>query len=776
MALSEVIQNSFAGGIFRGRRGPANAVYDAVNLILDEESQLVRRGGSSFFTSADPAFTLGGLADVYLPPGARTLVWGTSASDDLYALDESAPAFRNISNSSGDFNPVPFSRVVGAGSVVALVEGTSPLAEILLYGGSLKTADYTTGTVAVTNGSKTVTGTSTAFLANVDRGMFLRTGSGSAIVASVDSDTQVTLLDPWQGSTGSGIASNFRRLEGKTFITVQYGIQTMSLAAVGTSPRLFVVFGTRAYYFPAGNPLGSINLATDFIDVPAASLLIGANSIADTLVLFATDGVWAVSNLDSDPVDDFGNISWAQRQISKDLILWGDAGVAGWNGQLIVPAVDDVYLLALDGSAVPLTDSIRPLYRGYVKAGYQPGTAVVHRATYMLPILNGTSLVDVLVCRLDRPYRGPRGELVFPFTRWSGYAAGGAYAQRVGSTTRAPKLLGIKGSRVTDLTGCFDPTSSNAVDADGTAYSCTIESRDFPTSPGSQPGFVNRVRARYVLTEVSSTDNFNRANGGLGSNWTTDPFDASSGAPSIVSNQATATIASSLPAEAWWNASNVTVPMRVGLTVQARPAANGSSKWSEVGFVENPGGALSFGYALGLMYGTAADQAVIERVDFFNTRTTIATATFGSRIAAGDTIELAIGDDGAISALVNGASVATATDTTYFQAGEAASPVMGLNDANGASSIRHDDFYFVASPTVAVAVSSDQDDGVYSDLTDKGEQNGGTGWGTSDGSLYNWGRASKRRDRLRVRLTVTGAAASFVLREMRLLIRPQGRQ
>jgi hypothetical protein len=71
-----------------------------------------------------------------------------------------------------------------------------------------------------------------------------------------------------------------------------------------------------------------------------------------------------------------------------------------------------------------------------VKAGYQPGLATVHRGHYFLPIVNGSTWVDTLVCRLDLERS--------PWTRWAGHAAGTAYAVRVGATTRSPKLFGAR--------------------------------------------------------------------------------------------------------------------------------------------------------------------------------------------------------------------------------------------------------------------------------------------------------------------------------------------
>ena len=68
-------------------------------------------------------------------------------------------------------------------------------------------SQYKTGTATVTNGSATVTGTNTLWLANVTAGnSFTVAGDGVMYdVASVDSDTQITLSAPYAGTTASGV-------------------------------------------------------------------------------------------------------------------------------------------------------------------------------------------------------------------------------------------------------------------------------------------------------------------------------------------------------------------------------------------------------------------------------------------------------------------------------------------------------------------------------------------------------------------------------------------
>ena len=67
-------------------------------------------------------------------------------------------------------------------------------------------SQYKTGTASVTNGSATVTGSGTLWLANVSAAdSFTIAGDGVMYdVASVDSDTQVTLSAPYAGVTASG--------------------------------------------------------------------------------------------------------------------------------------------------------------------------------------------------------------------------------------------------------------------------------------------------------------------------------------------------------------------------------------------------------------------------------------------------------------------------------------------------------------------------------------------------------------------------------------------
>jgi hypothetical protein len=561
----------WGAGIFRGRNAPENAVFDTLDMLVNDEGALFKRGGSSFFSASDAGSTLVQVYDAYVQAGQRTLALSGS---NVYALNGTTP----VNLGAAGFSATQMRAEGIAGTIVA---GSS--AGVAFYGGSLKTSAYSTGTASVTAGSKTVTGSGTTWTGNVDVGMLIMfTGGGSmGVVASVDSTTQVTLRDNWGGATVAGVTYSLAAIQGPI------AIANAHVAAVSTVPRLFVTQNNRAYYTQTGNPF-AVNTATDYIELPESSIITGAVGLGSTVVLFTTAGAWAIENAELSPVDDFGNIQWAQTQINPNLLLWGEPGIAAYGQELIVPAVDDVFRLSPSGGVEVLSWGIRPILRSYVNAGYQPGLAVTIRGHYILPVVNGSTLIDVLVCRLDRPYVVSVRPRIwgYPWTRWSGGAGSLSYAVRVGSSSRSPKLLGLQAQRITDLTSVFDATASNSQDADGTNVTCSVTTRDFPTSDGYQAATVARMRSVYEL-------------------------------------------------------------------------------------------------------------------------------------------------------------VADGTHT---------------------------------APTVTPAFSSDQDAGAFTTLTTTGKQGGGTGWGTSDGSVYQWARVTKRRNRIRFKLTTSGAAASFVLRTLELLIRPTGKR
>jgi hypothetical protein len=499
-------QDDWGGGIFRGRRAPPGTVYDAVNALVDDEGQVFKRTGSAYksddASNGDP-FDM--LADVYVAAGRRTLFSGETAGH-LWALgnDDHTPQLLG-----GGVRK--FSRPVAMNGFVFFPGATGEAAgTVRFYAGSLAGVGYSAGTVTVTNGSTTVTGAGTAWLANADAGMILGSGTTTAAVKSVDSNTQITLLSPWPGSTaaGAGYALNIQLAINFPAGIDTYAIETKDIYLASVGQRLLYAGRQRVYESTPGDPFTFD--ANSYQEIPSDAYIIGADSLSDTGLIFTTSGIWAIENLALDIVDDAGNVQQQVQNVTKDVILWDNAGIAAWEGALVVPAIDDVYIVGLDGPAGIVSQSIRPLYRSYVSAGYQPGLATVHRGHLFLPIVNGSTWVDTLVCRLDLERR--------PWTRWAGHAAGTAYVVRVGATTRSPKLFALGGTRVLDLTASMSPTGATQ-DANSTTPTFRVDENDIDTGPGIRPDTTEKVRYVYETTGGTPTISVSFATGPEGSSY-----------------------------------------------------------------------------------------------------------------------------------------------------------------------------------------------------------------------------------------------------------------
>lgn len=532
--LSILAQDSFGGGIFRGRRAPGNSVYDALNALVDDEGNLFERGASVYKSNAATAAALAGLAAVQTALGQRTFFWDAAVANwKSYALDTDDATPVQVGVTGDVSSPAALQRVVAAGGVVFFIahpsSGVTPGGTIGYYAGGRTSAPYFAGTIAsLTKGSTVMVGAGTSWLGNVQPGMATFFGGYPAVVAEVVSDTQITLTEPWAGpSAGPGIQYI---LASRGAPAIDPIANLAAIAAVGSPARLLAGAGAKVFFSEPGAP-GTI-LPTNYHQLPEAAVIVGMDAILNAAIVFTTAGVWTISNMDLDVFDAAGNIQQQVGQVSKDVILWGDPGIAAWGNVLLVPAMDDVYLFGLDSAPVPLSAAIRPLYRSYVKAGYKPGIAAVHRAHYFLPIVDdANALIDVLVCRLD--LRDSKGNVAPAWTRLSGHAACIAYAQRVGATTRQPKLFGIKGTRVLDLSNLVD-TPGTGTDADGTIPTFDVITRDLATGGGSRGATCRKVRIDYELAGTTPGVSAAVAEGAVDAAFTdlTDPqasFGASDG-------------------------------------------------------------------------------------------------------------------------------------------------------------------------------------------------------------------------------------------------------
>jgi hypothetical protein len=476
---------------------PDGAAEDIIGLIGDDGLPF-KRGGSSFKSNAAfGAAGLLGLWDGVLAGGRRTLFIRAAELGTL-AADDATP--QALTGSGVSAKTWKFQRPVSVHGLLFVVPATPAGSEIpVAWAGSRKTGPYSAGTVTVTQGSRTVTGAGTAWLANADAGMLFQGPGGSGVayaVESINSDTSLTLAEPWPEASAAGGAYILSETLGFDSPTVALGGFATLLAA--TQYRLLFIRDRRLAFSGLNPRVGNVMSEEDVHEFPSS--IIGAAGLRDTAFVFTQSGLYSISNMAYDLTDQLGDPQQRIDHLNPELVLWGHEGIATWAGALVIPALDNVWLLDGISAPVPIGGPILDLYLSYVQAGYVPGVAEVYNGHYFLPIVAGSTVADVLVCRL-RPARGGEGPA---WSRLSGTGAlAVAFAER---TTNPPKLLAAQrtaASRVLDATSFFLPTAAVKNDPDGTPVSFTYTSRAFSTG-NMVANFVERVRVRYELVDAAS--------------------------------------------------------------------------------------------------------------------------------------------------------------------------------------------------------------------------------------------------------------------------------
>lgn len=241
--------------------------------------------------------------------------------------------------------------------------------------------------------------------------------------------------------------------------------------------RLFRAEGTRVSFSGFGEKAAQWD-PTDYHEMPRGAQIVGLQALRTSVAVFTTEGIFVIRNVAYDLTDDAGNVQQALDLYSGDIVLWGDAGVASYQGATLVPALDGLWLLSLGESseaATPvarLSDSISDLWRFYVAAGCVPGVATVHQGHYFLPILDlaNNRVVDLLVCRLDLPRR--------PWSHFDGY--GGQVRAVMAPATSAQALLGHGNTHLQRIRW-LEPGS--ATDGNGSAHVMQLLTRRIATGP-----------------------------------------------------------------------------------------------------------------------------------------------------------------------------------------------------------------------------------------------------------------------------------------------------
>jgi hypothetical protein len=464
------------------------------NGLLSDDGSIFKRGGSVAVANAPFGTALRYVWDGWLQPGRRTFLASTSAYGTL-AEDGKTP----ISLGLGGYSSVP--------KLARAIQGMLFIPGGKIWGGSRKTAEYNTGSITATNGSRNVVGAGTKWLANVDIGMLFRLAKGGQrvyVVSAVRSDTEIELRDLYEGTTEAAIAYTLKPLEDAT---APY--KTADLIAV-SGRRLIVCTGNEFLFSEPDKPHlweakipPSETVVQNRHVLQEGVIILGVESIGvDRALIMHTGGVTVASNLAVPIVDSLGADLHRLDLFSRDIVLWGPAGITGFSGSLVVPATDDVYLM--DGTSTPtqLSEAIAPLYRQHVLEGHVPGAAWVDRDHYFLPVLDSSGVpVDLLTCRMDRPYRS-RGRELFPWTYQAGSGAKISAAVR-----RDPAVPGeipavyaaCSDGRLVDVSTYFLPTAAVKKDHDGTTPNFALITRDYEAGNLAIARF-RRLDLLYELT------------------------------------------------------------------------------------------------------------------------------------------------------------------------------------------------------------------------------------------------------------------------------------
>jgi hypothetical protein len=501
-SLQRVIgQEDFSSGMVRDVAPhliPADGALDILNGLLNEDGSIYRRGGSEYKSNAAFGSGLRFIWDGFLGPGQRTLIanaddFGVLAADDT-----------TVTNLTGSIASLSITKPLTASEI----EGLLFISGGYIYGGSRKTANFTAIGAQVTNSSKTVNYAPGGFTANVDPGMLMQVGDERVyVVETVNSDTQITLRDEYEGATSGVATAVFHNLyvidaADPYEVSEHYAVCANRLICFRDNVVLFSEIQAPDDYT---NQFGTENTH----EVPDGVEIVGLGEAGKNLLIFTTAGVWTLQGLVFDIVDAEGTPNHRLQVLSHDVILWGQAGIAAWEQAVVVPAANGVYLMDGVSRPVLLSQNVQPILDFYVDGPYKPGGAVVFRNHYLLPILDASMAVkEFLVCRLRRAKEGRSG---FAWTRFNGAGAGMAgMAIRVGGATsaREPKLFGaVAGSvsRIADLSHFWEPDADHKTDADGSIHVCDIISRDYETG-NLTLNVVRRLRSRYELVDAGTDD------------------------------------------------------------------------------------------------------------------------------------------------------------------------------------------------------------------------------------------------------------------------------
>lgn len=486
--LTIVGQDDFAAGVIRGVAPdvmPGVGVANAINGLFNDDGDVYRRGGFEIW--AVPI-------SIVPDPAPITILWTGFLSGAPKILVADTTRVGTLNDLS---NPIAADWVQLAAvpqptiQRPAVVSNQIYLPNGIVWGGSVSRPNYATGTAALTAGSDVAVGTGTSWTANSEAGMFFAIGGSYYRITAVTDNTHLKLDRPATANVATTAYSISRTATWARPPALAAGA-TLRLASV--AGRLVVAANNRIAFSEGDAPWSFVS--DDFHELPGGVQIMGLASIRDTLLVFTNYGLWTVTNMAYDLTDALGNIQQILSLVTPEVSLWQEGGICEWNGKIVAPCIDKIFIVDALSAPVPVTTSIAPDYQHFVNGNYRLGGCRVFNNHLFLPVLDTAyGSAALYVCRLDRPVQGR--QLYFPWSTITGNARPVTHFDVSLVDPARPKLIGAQPAHLFGDYAKFFTPEANHLD-NGFGYEFDVESRDFPTGNG-QPNHVRKLRLRYTM-------------------------------------------------------------------------------------------------------------------------------------------------------------------------------------------------------------------------------------------------------------------------------------
>jgi hypothetical protein len=499
VGFRDVGQADFSAGMVRSTARhmiPRDGAYTIAEGMLDDDGAVYRRGAISertlFDFGADP---LTYVQWASFSAGERVMIG--SSSEGFGVLDEGiAPPVQL--DASADMGAGAAIAQIGEIAFFPIVAGANYVG--FYAGARLPLTPYATGTITAAEGSVTITGAETSWLASAEPGTMVLVNATPpfvGVVKEVVSDTEVTLVDPWQGPTGAGLSYSMRA----------FSFYREGVAVAAVANRLLVALGRKLAMSKTidpdtGQPRPFEFDEDSYHEFPGDIIALGV--LRDVAYVFTMAGVYAVSGLAFDVYDSYGNFQQNVQRISGELVARSNTAVTTWRDSLVIAALDGVYALSTNGIEL-LSRSVTALWQTAMAQGARVGQMAAFRDHLFVPLTVGSNPLYTLVARLDRRVETSGGRSA-PWTMLGEESIAGAYAVTVQDPTGQARLLACARSspRVWDFTTIFDHDPEGGVsrnDGDSNPVVLTIETRDF-TVAGVGMAFVRNLLLDYEAMGV----------------------------------------------------------------------------------------------------------------------------------------------------------------------------------------------------------------------------------------------------------------------------------